>query len=216
LVDLANKGDADAKVLLREVLDNNPVVWRKVGDLAALSRLTQIRLIADGNQLLFESVQRAAHEMEAELLGADPTRLDRMLVERVVACWLQLQHVEAVAFAAANGNLVSARHWAQEQDRAHRRHLSAVKALTTTRQLLAASGANRKPESPAGRDGKQTPDACDVEQNRQHRADVASDEKSRAIEPPNHEPTNGHAFPSSTNGHPINRILPFAETASAK
>ncbi|MCH7729218.1 MAG: hypothetical protein IH991_22470, partial [Planctomycetes bacterium] len=133
-----------------KTLDENPEVWRQVGDLAAHARLTLIRLIAKGDMLLFESIQRQAGEMECQLLGASPSLLERLSVQRVVACWLQLQYADVMA-CTENDQLAQTTFWSQHQDRAHRRYTSAVKQLAMIRQLLPGTSGveDSKPASAA-------------------------------------------------------------------
>ena len=87
LVQLANKGDEEAIAALGKVLDDNPDVWRKAGDLAGHVRTTLIRLIAGDNALLRDSLVRKAEELLSDLSGEEPSPLDRLAVERVVSCW---------------------------------------------------------------------------------------------------------------------------------
>src|SRR5262249_18691992 len=74
--------------------------------------------------------------MRAELLGSDPTPVERLLVERVVACWLQVQDAE-VRFAQAQGNLSikQADYYQRRMDGANKRYLAALKALALVRKL---------------------------------------------------------------------------------
>jgi hypothetical protein len=64
--------------------------------------------------------------------GASP--VERLLVGRVVACWLQLHYFDTIA-AQAEIHEESPK-LAQRQEQAHRMYLSALAALTTLRRLL--------------------------------------------------------------------------------
>ncbi len=193
LVQLANEGDVAARAQLREVLDASPEIWRKVGDLAAHSRLTLIRMIANGDQLLLESVQRNADEMEAELLGMNPSRLERMLVADVISCWLHLQFADTVS-TSSNETVGQTKFWAQERDRAHRRHLSSVKALVQTRQLLSSHSEIREPETDCNKNGEQTFDGSATQRNGQSHAEAANDNNGVSTLP-DREPRNGNPRP---------------------
>ena len=65
--------------------------------LAQHTRLTIIRAISAGDRLLEDSLVRKADELQAQLAGEQPTALERLAVERVVASWLQLQQAELLA-----------------------------------------------------------------------------------------------------------------------
>jgi hypothetical protein len=151
LVQRVNAGDEQALQDLRDILDTCPGVWQHVGNLAAHAEMSLIRMIAGKDRLLLESLQRSAAEMRAELSRPDASELEKLAVQRVVACWLQLQHADA-ASAAPDQSLQQGKFWAQEQDRAHRRYLTAVKQLTTLRQLLPSSAQTESGSTPNGKE----------------------------------------------------------------
>jgi hypothetical protein len=64
------------------------------GNLAkeALDRL--VTAYAGKNPVVREAVGRKLDELRAELSGANPTPVEKLLVERVVATWLHLHHLE--------------------------------------------------------------------------------------------------------------------------
>jgi hypothetical protein len=72
----------------------------------------------------------------AELAGPEPSPLERLLVERVVACWLQVQYADA-AYAQLQSPS-PAQHTAalKRQAGAHQRYLFSIKALATVRKLI--------------------------------------------------------------------------------
>ena len=131
----ADHGDAEAQAALRRWLDRNPSTWRQLGDLAAHAQLEFTRLISKGDFLLSESVQRRAAEMRKELAGTFPTPLEILATERIVAAWLQVQHVEA-QIALADGEIVKAKFWLQRQLQANRLLHAATKSLLLIRELL--------------------------------------------------------------------------------
>jgi hypothetical protein len=73
--------------------------------------------------------------LREELAGPSPTPLERLLVERVVACWLQVQDADVRYAQAKSLSLEWSKHHQQRMDRAHKRYLSAIKALTLVRKL---------------------------------------------------------------------------------
>ena len=135
LVRRANGGNSKALSELREVLDKNPLIWQRVGDLAAHSRLILVRLIAGDDQLLFESVLRQAQALETQLASDSAPLLERLSAEHVVACWLQARYTDAMT-ANATESAAQAKFWSMHQDRAHRRYVTAIKQLAAVRQLL--------------------------------------------------------------------------------
>jgi hypothetical protein len=141
LVQRAEQGDEGVLGELRAALDANPWVWERYGDLAQQSQAAWLQLIAGKNLLLQESTRRKAEQLRAELAGTGPSPLERLLVERVVACWLQTHYADA-AYAQLKGN-GPAQHTAalRRQNSAQHRYLQAVRALATVRRLLRPSPA---------------------------------------------------------------------------
>ena len=143
LVKRANAGEDDALAELRHVLDANPEIWRRVGDLATHAQLSLVKLIAGGNRLVSESLLRKAAEMKAELSGPSASKMEELAVERVVACWLEMEYL-AATYPVANGETLGhARFVLRQREGAERRFQAAMKSLTTLRALLPGSDANR-------------------------------------------------------------------------
>src|SRR5262245_35901484 len=136
LVKRAEQGDESALPTLRAALDANPWIWQRYGDLAQQSQAAWLQLIAGPNLLLRESVERKAEQLRAELAGPEPSPLERLLVERVIACWLQTQYADASY--AQQQNPSPAQHTAalKRQAGSHQRYLHAIKTLATVRKLL--------------------------------------------------------------------------------
>jgi hypothetical protein len=157
LVQRAEGGDESVMPELRVALDANPWCWQRYGDLAQQSMAAWLQLVAGKNLLLLESAQRKAEQLRVELAGPAPSPLERLLVERVVACWLQTNFADA-AYAQLKG-ATPAQHTAalRRQNSAQQRYLQAVKALATVRKLLRPGlspvdlAMRPVPEQPAGR-----------------------------------------------------------------
>jgi hypothetical protein len=105
LLGLARGGDPAALPALRAALDGRPELWRPYGDLAAHARGGWIELIGGADLALKESLARTADAMLADLAGPAAPALERLLGERVVATWLQLNHADALAAQAAGLSL---------------------------------------------------------------------------------------------------------------
>jgi hypothetical protein len=136
LVERAERGDESVLGELRAALDVNPWVWERYGDLAKQSQAAWLQLVAGRNLLLHESARRKAEQLRAELAGPAPSPLERLLIERIVATWLQVHYSDA-SYAQLKGTN-PAQHTAalQRQNSAQQRYLQAVKALATVRKLL--------------------------------------------------------------------------------
>jgi len=73
-------------------------------------------------------------KLKDELSGPTPTTLERLLIERILTCWLEVNWYDSRS-AAFTGSLQLGNYYQKRQDRAHRRYLSAVKALAQVRRL---------------------------------------------------------------------------------
>ncbi len=136
LVKRANAGDVDALATMRKTLDSNPGIWQSVGDLAKHAQQSMVKLIAGGNKLVSESLLRKAAEMKTELSGPSPSKLEKLAVERIVACWLEMEYL-ATTFPVAKGEtLGQARFALKQKESSERRFNAAMKSLTTLRALL--------------------------------------------------------------------------------
>lgn len=146
LVARAEGGDQAVLPELRQLLDSNPEIWRRYGDLAHLAEEALITLAAGPNLLLRESLTRKLAELKAELglERADP--LERLLIERAAACWLWLAYSDAAYSQVGGAPRPQADHARRRQDSAQRRYLEALKQLATVRRLLPPKGSAKCPQ----------------------------------------------------------------------
>jgi hypothetical protein len=136
LLKRAEAGDRSVLPQLRRALDGDPDLWRGYGDLAAHAEASLAMLAAGPNLLLAESLKRKLAELKAELGGESPSPLERLLVERVTATWLQVNYHDGLLAQAAGAGEARLKALRQQQDAAHRRHLAALKQLAVVRRLL--------------------------------------------------------------------------------
>jgi hypothetical protein len=136
LVQRAEQGDESAMPELRAALDVNPHLWQRYGDLGAQAQAAWLQLVAGPNLLLREAVGRKVEELKAELGGGSTSPLERLLVERAAATWMHVCYCDALAAQAKGASEAQSRVMERQRDAAHRRHLTALKALATVRKLL--------------------------------------------------------------------------------
>jgi hypothetical protein len=157
LVQRAEQGDEAALPELRVALDANPWCWQRYGDLGRQAQGAWLELLGGKNLMLKESASRKAEQLRAELAGPEPSPLERLLVERVVSCWLQTSYADA-AYAQLKG-ASPAQHLAalRRQSSAEQRFVLAARSLATVRKLLRPGlspvdlAMRPVPEQPAGR-----------------------------------------------------------------
>jgi hypothetical protein len=136
LVVRAQGGDATALPRIRDILDERPEVWQHLGDLSAVAERAWITVLAADNPLAVESMKRTVAEMKADLAGEQPTRLERMLVDQVLACWMEAKYLEALSADLRPGSLDQASFRLKRLESAEKRYLNAVKTLIALRSLL--------------------------------------------------------------------------------
>ena len=139
LTDRTKAGEPGSDLELKAWLGRHPEVWHHLGDLAKHAEHAWLELIGGPDPALKGSVALKAAELRAELCGASASPMERLLADRVVACWLQVHHADAVAAQARDQSLKQADFASKRQDRAHRRYLSAMGGLTAVRRLLPAA-----------------------------------------------------------------------------
>lgn len=138
LVGQAQAGDVSALPRIRNILDEHPTIWHHLGDLSTVARKAWIAVLAAANPAMAESVKRQLGEMESELAGAHPTRLERMLVDQVLMCWMELTYLQTISADPPGGSLEQAKFRLRQLESAERRHANAIKTLAILRSRVPA------------------------------------------------------------------------------
>jgi hypothetical protein len=138
LVGKADKGDEKAVSAIREILDESPdLAWRlrNIGKLA--ERLFVSKMASEEDAAAKEVMEHQLESMRLEIAGENSSPLEVLLAERIVATWLQVQLFEGL-YASSLGKhtlLAQANYYQKRLDRAHGRHLSAIRALAQIRKM---------------------------------------------------------------------------------
>jgi hypothetical protein len=80
-------------------------------------------------------MHRKLDRLRDELLGPRPMPLERLLVERVVSCWLYLEYLEFVFYNKESVTLELGACYQQSISAAQKRYLAAIKSLAVVRRL---------------------------------------------------------------------------------
>lgn len=134
----AEKGEEDAVPEIRKILREHPgLAWRFV-DVVHIAEDALIEVMTEEGDLATKEIMRYQLDaMRAEIAGEKSSPLERLLSERVVVTWLEVQFFEALyAKNMRKLTIPQAEHHQKRLDRAHRRHLSAIRALAQVRKLL--------------------------------------------------------------------------------
>ncbi|MDY3560234.1 hypothetical protein R5W23_001460 [Gemmata sp. JC673] len=136
LLKRTHAGDESTVPVVRKMLQDPACVHLFGGDLAHEVVASFTRAMAGDNVSFREAVLRKLELLRAELLGENPTPVERVLVERVVACWLQVQDAELrAAQGQKDTSFRQAEFHQHRMDAANRRFLAAVKTLAQVRKL---------------------------------------------------------------------------------
>jgi len=130
-------GDEGVIPRLREILREAPELARKFVDPAVQTERSMIETFAgvDG-RVVRETMPHTLEAFRTKLGGESPSPLEQLLVERIAATWLQLHYFETLYAQNMDNLTLSQSEFHQKRiDRAHRRHLSAIKTLAQIRKM---------------------------------------------------------------------------------
>ena len=138
LMNKAQGGDEEAAIDIRQVLDGAPdLAWLfvkgpgKMAESALVGEITR-----DEDLATKELLKHQLESMRIEVAGRNPSPLERLLAERVVATWLEVQLFSGLYTMGMKSETFSQGDYRQKRlDRAHRRYLSAVKTLAQIRKM---------------------------------------------------------------------------------
>jgi hypothetical protein len=135
MYDRLAKGDESAAPEFRKFLKGDPEYVDTFGNMARDAERALIKKATGENLVIREIYAAKLAALRAELAGPQPNAIERLLVERVVACWFQVNHADGIAAWTEQCTLEQGDYHQRRQDRAHKRFLSAVKMLATIRRL---------------------------------------------------------------------------------
>jgi hypothetical protein len=137
LIGKSDTGDEKATPAIREILDTSPdLAWRlrNLGKMA--ERLLINEMTSEKDLLAKEMMEHQLEAMRSEIAGEDPSPLECLLAERIVATWLQVQLCETLyATNLGRHTLAQDNYYQKRLDRANRNHLSAIRTLAQIRKM---------------------------------------------------------------------------------
>jgi hypothetical protein len=133
----AQEGDEEAIANMEASLEQIPSIARRFGNLNLLVEQGFVERASGNNPVKQKSLNITLREMREELAGPNPSPLEKLGVERVVSCWLQLHYAEHL-YERNLPKLVLTEddYYPKRLDRLHRRYLSAMRSLAQVRKLL--------------------------------------------------------------------------------
>ena len=135
LLKRATKGDRATLPAVRKLLEDPANIALLGGDLALYAQRSFINALTSENLVLREAIHAKLAAIRTELLGKNPTPVEVLLVERIAACWLQVQDADIRAAVAREQTTGQSNFHQRRMDAANRRYLAALKALAVVRKL---------------------------------------------------------------------------------
>ena len=135
LVRRAEAGDKAAMTALRPLINQAPAAWEMAGNLAIRAENALVNVAVGNDEMLREALKKKLATLKEELAGGTP--LERLLGERVAACWLNVYYIDALYAKRLNDvTWAEGEYFQRRQERAHRLYLSAIRTLAQVRRLL--------------------------------------------------------------------------------
>jgi hypothetical protein len=147
LSEKAEAGNKESrKELRRLVRSSSPDVIAEASSIASRAERMLVKTISAGKPLMEEALEERMDQMRAEIAGENPTPLEVLLTERVVAGWLLVEVLEGLIAAQYQRDVTAHRvppaHVIQQSrilESATRRYLAAIRELARVRKLQAGT-----------------------------------------------------------------------------
>ena len=97
LLERASAGDQAASESARSLLAESPELWCDLGDISRHAVTTWIAVVAGSDELLKDATRHKMDDLIQSLQQDASNPLEALLVQRVAATWLQLQHADLQA-----------------------------------------------------------------------------------------------------------------------
>ena len=131
----ANHGDPKARQALIRFFRSNPLLWKKFGDLSYRAENAVIEAAAGGEWLVTQAIRYESHELRKSLTGPSTTPLEAIAIDRVIAAWLLLQHVQMGSVQPQMDRNVAA-FWMKKLESADKMYRMSLQSLALVRELL--------------------------------------------------------------------------------
>ncbi len=137
LIQWAESGDRDALGQVLAVYAEIPTLWRHNEDMLrdGLEATLLDRLTGRDRLLTRKAAERDLARMRTDLLGEQPTPLERVLVDRVVIDWLASLEADCDRATWKSGTIADGEYRERRADRAHGRLMRSLRTLATVRRL---------------------------------------------------------------------------------
>jgi hypothetical protein len=132
----AAKGDTATLPAVRKLLEKAENIDLMGGNLARCAETSFVKALSGEDLSVREAIHAKLAALRKDLLGEHPTPVEVLLVERVAACWLQVQDAD-IRYAQGQKDMTFRQGDVNQRrmDAANKRYLAALKALALVRKL---------------------------------------------------------------------------------
>jgi hypothetical protein len=136
-IERAQDGDRSALPTIREHLASRPDKYWQLVEYSRVVQNAQVKSYTGEGLYVHEVMNEVIDRLRKDLGGEDPSPLERLLIERIISCYLHVNFAEnACAETVGTGERLEIAEYKQKRlDRAHKRYLAAVKALAQIRKM---------------------------------------------------------------------------------
>jgi len=139
VIDRAEAGDREALKTVRQAYTDLPQLWSTTDVLRTNAERSMLDGMLGTDKQLFTraTIEHQLETMRSDLRGEAPTPLERLLVDRIVLCWLECQQADLTLAQRMNQNttLAQGEYHQRRAERAEKRLFRAITALATVRRL---------------------------------------------------------------------------------
>jgi len=138
LVEKAGKGDKKPLPEIRKILKESPDLAWQLLDVGRVAEWRYTEMMLKEEDFGKKEVLRCQLAAMREVIAGDnPSPLERLLADRIVLSWLQIQLFEDLYASSLSKSMTiaQANYYQKRIDHAHRHHLSAIRTLAQIRKL---------------------------------------------------------------------------------
>ena len=131
IIDRAEAGDREVLPALRDLLRKETGAIEALGNMSTITRKALLKKCSGGYLPREEAQGLFLQDLVAEVAGPNPSALEKLLAEQVGLCWLHLRLLETSYAQLGDHKLAWGDYLQRSIDRAHRRYVSAIKAMAS-------------------------------------------------------------------------------------
>jgi hypothetical protein len=136
-IEAANAGDEEALAAVERILEESPDFARFFANLANSVEQSYVERLSGGSPVREKALPVRLETMRGEIAGPAASPLERLLAERIVACWLELHYANLLyTQELPKLTLKQDDYYQKRLDRLNKRYLTAIKTMAQVRKHL--------------------------------------------------------------------------------